>query len=475
MDTATPADAKLSVIAADATKKLADFAAGLKYQDLPAEVVRHTKLLALDAIGCCLYGSTLPWTRKLIDMIREEGGAQRAAVIGAGFKTSISQAALANSTAGHAFESDDMHKASLFHPGSICLPVALACAEAEGGKSGRDVITAMVAGNEVGTRVGMAGTMGLFFRGWHPQGTSGTFVSGATASNMLGLNAEQTRDAIGIAATQASGLMAAQEGAMVKRMHSGRAAQSGVYGALLARRGFTGIKNVIEADFGGFLSTMTDKVDADKLTKGLGSEWETLIVGFKPFSSVASIQAALDALRQLMQQNKLTADDIADLRADVSTMTHVHCSWEYKAQGVTAAQMNLFFGLAAIATDGNAFVDQYREDRLRDPKILDIIKRTKSDPDPEIDNMGPLFRHAARVYVRTKDGRELKKEMLHRLGSPENPLKPEQVHEKFRTLARHCLSPADTDAVINLTQSLDQQEDLGKLTAILAKATTAAK
>ena len=333
----------------------------------------------------------------------------------------------------------------------------------------------MVAGYEVGTRVGMAGTMGLFFRGWHPQGTSGTFVSGATASNILGLNAEQTRDAIGIAATQASGLMSAQEGAMVKRMHSGRAAQSGVYGALLARRGFTGIKNVIEADFGGFLSTMTDKVDAEKLTKGLGREWETLVVGFKPFSSVASIQAALDALRQLMQQNKITADDIADLRADVSTMTHVHCSWEYKAQGVTAAQMNLFFGLAAIATDGNAFVDQYREDRLRDPKILDIIKRTKSDPDPEIDNMGPLFRHAARVYVKTKDGRELKKEMLHRLGSPENPLKPEQVHEKFRTLAKHCLSPADMEAVMNLTQNLDKQDDLGKLTAILAKATTAAK
>ena len=415
---------KLSVVAEGATRKLAEFTTLLKYEALPSEVVEHTKLLALDAIGCCLYGSTLPWTRKLIDMIREEGGSPRAAVFGAGFRTSVSQAVLANSTAGHAFESDDMHKASLFHPGSICLPVALACAEAEGSRTGRDVITGMVAGYEVGTRVGMAGTMGLFFRGWHPQGTSGTFVSGATAARMLNLDADQTQDAIGIAATQASGLMSAQEGAMVKRMHSGRAAQSGVYGALLARRGFTGIKNVVEADFGGFLTTMSATVDAEKITKGLGQEWETMIVGFKPFSSVASIHSALDALRQIMQQNKLTAEDIAKVHVGLSTMTHVHCAWEYKAQGVTAAQMNLFFGLAAIATDGDAFVNQYREDRLRDARILKFIKRIEAVADKEIDDMGPLFRHASRVTVTTRDGATHSLEMLHRLAALKIHSKP---------------------------------------------------
>ena len=436
----------------------------------PQRSVRHTKLLALDAIGCCLYGSTLPWTRKLIDMIREEGGSERAAVFGAGFRTSMSQAVLANSTAGHAFESDDMHKASLFHPGSICLPVALACAEAEGHKTGRDVITAMVAGYEVGTRVGMAGTMGLFFRGWHPQGTSGTFVSGATAAHMLRLDADQTQDAIGIAATQASGLMSAQEGAMVKRMHSGRAAQSGVYGALLARRGFTGIKNVVEADFGGFLTTMSATVDADKITKGLGHEWETMIVGFKPFSSVASIHSALDALRQIMQQNKLTPEDVVKVHVGLSTMTHVHCAWEYQAQGVTAAQMNLFFGLAAIATDGDAFVNQYREDRLCDGRILDFIKRIEAVADKGIDDMGPLFRHASRVTVTTRDGKQHSVEMLHRLGSPENPLKPEQVHQKFRTLARHCLSDKQIDELVDLTQTLDKVDDLSRLTSILGAA-----
>ena len=201
MDTTQPADQKLSVVARGSTRTLSEFVAGLKFSDLPKEVVEHTKLLALDAIGCSLYGATLPWTRRLIEVIREEGGAPRATVFGAGFRTSATQAALANSTAAHAFEGDDMHKASLFHPSSIGVPVALACAESEGGRTGRDVITALVAGYEVGPRVGMAGTMGLFFRGWHPQGTSGTFTAGAAAARVLGLDADQTQDAIGIAGT----------------------------------------------------------------------------------------------------------------------------------------------------------------------------------------------------------------------------------------------------------------------------------
>ena len=146
---------------------------------------------------------------------------------------------------------------------------------------------------------------------------------------------------------------------------------------------------------------------------------------------------------------------------------------EYKAQGVTAAQMNLFFGLAAIATDGDAFVNQYREDRLRDARILKFIKRIEAVADKEIDDMGPLFRHASRVTVTTRDGATHSLEMLHRLGSPENPLKTDQVHQKFRTLARHCLSDKQIDDLISLTQALDKIDDLGQVTSILGAATSA--
>ena len=375
----------------------------------------------------------------------------------------ISQAALANSTAAHAFECDDMHKASLFHPSSIGVPVALACAESEGGRTGRDVITALVAGYEVGPRVGMAGTMGLFFRGWHPQGTSGTFTAGATAARMLGLNADQTQDAIGIAGTQAAGLMSAQEGAMVKRMHSGRAAQSGVLGGLLARKGFTGIKEIIEADFGGFLSTLSAKHDPAKLTQGLGKEWETLIIGFKPFSTVASIQAALDALRQIMQKNGLKADDLASIEARVATMCHVHAAWEYKAQGVTAAQMNLFYGMSVIAYDGVAFTSQYRESRLEDPKILAFIAKQAAYVDPEIEAMGKDFRHACRVKVTTKDGRSFEKLELYRRGSPEKPLSPAEIVDKFHNVVAPCMARADAQRIVDLVERLETMADLKPL------------
>ncbi len=452
----------------NATRDLASFASRLKFEDIPAVAVEHMKNCVLDSIGCCLHGVTLPWTRKVQEMVLAEGGAPVASIFGGGGKTSVSQAVLVNGTAGHAFELDDIHKESIVHPGSLAMPVAVALAEAAGGASGRDLITAMVAGYEVGTRVGNAATMSLFLRGFHPQGTSGAFVAAATAGRMLALDPAKMQHTLGIVGSQAAGLMAAQEGAMVKRFHCGRAAQSGVYSALLARRGFTGITNVLEAPYGGYLSSLSDKPVPAKLTAGLGTVWETVNVGYKPHASVTSIHTALDALADLMRENRLGADDIARVDAGLSHMTHVHCAWKYEAQGVTAAQMNLYYGLAVIALDGAAFVEQYRENRLRDPRILDFIGRIHASVDPGIEAMGPAFRHAARLKVETRDGRVLTREILHRRGSPENPLKPGDIEHKFRNVARACLAPRRLERVIELCKTLDRLEDSSELSAILA-------
>jgi len=452
----------------NATRDLATFASKLRYDDIPQEAVERIKYCALDSIGCCLHGVTLPWTRKVQDMAVAEGAAPVASIFGGGGKTSVALAALVNGTAGHAFELDDMHKESIVHPGTLATPVALALAESAGGSSGRDVITAMTAGYEVGTRVGNAATMSLFLRGFHPQGTSGAFVAAATAGRMLGLDAAQMQNALGVAGPQGAGLMAAQEGAMVKRFHCGRAAQSGVYSALLAKRGFTGISNVLEAPYGGFLSSLSDKPIPAKLTAGLGSTWETLNVGYKPHASVTSIHTSLDALADLMKENKLSVDDVARVDVGLSHMTYVHCAWKYEAQSVTAAQMNLYYGLAVIALDGAAFVDQYRDERLRDPRILDFIGRIGAAVDPEIEAMGPVFRHAARLTVKTRDGRTLKREILHRRGSPENPLKPGDIEYKFRNVAKGCLSPKRIERVIELCKTLDRLADTRELISILA-------
>src|SRR4029078_8613951 len=141
------------------------------------------------------------------------------------------------------------------------------------------------------------------------------------------------------------------------------------------------------------LSSYSDKPNARRLTEGLGKTWETLAVGYKPPAAGTSIHTALDGLREIMREHELGAGDVQKVEVGLSPMTHVHCAWEYKAQGVTAAQMNLFYGLAVIALDAMAFTDQYRETRLADPPILDFIQRTAAYVDPEIEGMGAPFRH----------------------------------------------------------------------------------
>lgn len=456
-------NAKTDPLLPDATRDLARFGAALKYADLSREVVARIKSSILDSLGCCLFGATLPWTRKVASLAEREGARPVASLIGLGGRTSPSLASLVNGTSGHAFELDDIHKESIVHAGSIATPVALALAEQQGNATGRDVITSMVAGYEIGHRVGSAATMSLFFRGFHPQGTSGTFVAAATAARMLNLDATRFQHALGMAGSQAGGLMAAQEGAMVKRFHSGRAAQSGVYAAELARDGFTGIVDVLEAPYGGYLSSYSDEPNPVRLTEGLGMTWETLAVGYKPHASVTSIHSALDGLKEVMQDNGVVADDIAKLEVGLSPMTHVHCAWEYKAQGVTAAQMNLFYGLAVIALDGAAFTEQFRESRLNDPRVLDFIGRVTAHVDPEIEAMGPAFRHASRLRLTTRDGRQLEKLSLHRRGSPENPIPPEEIVHKFRNIVAPCMSREDAEAIIALVDRFETLVDLSEL------------
>lgn len=451
-----------------ATRNLAAFAAQLQFADLPKEVIERIKLSVLDSIGCCLFGATLPWTRKVADLAIAEGARPAASLMGMGRKTSVALAALVNGTAGHAFELDDIHKESIIHIGSLATPVAFAFAEERKGTTGPDIITAMTAGYEVGARVGNAATMSLFFRGFHPQGTSGAFAAAATAARMLALDASRFQHALGIAGSQAGGLMAAQEGAMVKRFHSGRAAQSGVYAASLAAADFTGILDVLEAPYGGYLTCYSNEPNPPRLTAGLGTTWETLNVGYKPHAAVTSIHTALDGLAEIMRENRLKAEDVERVEAGLSPMTHVHCAWEYKAQGVTAAQMNLYYGLAAIALDGMAFTEQYREGRLGDPKILDFIRRITAYVDAEIEGMGAPFRHAARMKVRAKGGRSFEKLLLHRRGSPEHPLKPEDIEYKFRHVVSPCLSRAHTDRIVKLVGSLEQLQDLSELIGLVA-------
>jgi 2-methylcitrate dehydratase PrpD len=438
-----------------ATRQLAEFAVALDYDDLPPPVVERLKHCILDALGCSIFGATLPWTRMLIDLVIEEGGNPQARVIGTALRTSVSQAVLIGATAGHGFEMDDIHAAAHLHAGSLAIPTALAIADAQLAISGRRLIAAIAAGYEVGLRVSLAATGKLFMRGHHFQGACGPFVAAATAANLLRLTPEAARHAIGIAGSFGAGLMAAQEGAMSKRLHCGRAAQAGVTGAMLAARGFTGIPNVLEASYGGFLSTFSGEPKLEHLTEGLGARWEILSVGFKPYATAASVQSVLFAIDGLMTENSLSADDIAEVVIHCSTMAHRHCAWPYEPVGVTAAQMNLFFTSAMMIVDGNALQDQFREDRLTDPAALAMIERIRIEVDPKYDVGGDATRHCARVLLVTTDGRRFDREVLERPGSPGNPLTPRQLQRKFETLAATVLSPERIADVIDTVAALE--------------------
>ncbi|MEA2726123.1 MAG: hypothetical protein QOF70_598 [Acetobacteraceae bacterium] len=453
---------------ANATRDLAEFAAGLRFADIPTRVVDHAKLCVLDGLGVALFGSGLPWTGHVRELARAEGSTPVASFWGTPYRGSIAQAALVNGTAGHAFEMDDIHKESIVHPNSLACPVAFAFAEAAGGMSGRDLLTAIVAGYEVGTRVGNAATMALFLRGFHPQGTSGAFVAVATAGRILGLSADQMQHAFGIAGSMGAGLMAAQEGAMVKRLHAGRAAQAGVQAALLAQRGFTGILDVLEAGYGGFLSSFSGRPDAARLTAGLGSQWETTEVGFKLYPSVTSIHTALDALDTVMTEQSLHADDIERISVGCSHMTFVHTAWPYKPAGVTAAQMNLFYGLAVIALHRDASVRQYDEQRLADPAVLGFIARISAFEDDGLEAMGAPFRHACRLTLTTRDGRVFSQERLARRGSPEDAVGEAEIVRKFDANVRAILSGEAADALRQRVMGLDKLDDTGDLTVRLS-------
>jgi aconitate decarboxylase len=454
----------------DATRSLAEFAAGLRFAAIPAAVVAHAKLALLDGIGVCLHGATLPWTRHVQAMVLAEGGAPAATLWTTGQRGSLAQAALANGTAGHAFEMDDIHRDSVLHPNSLTTPIALGQAEAVGGLPGPAVLTAIIAGYEVGTRVGNAATTALFLNGFHPQGTSGTFCAAATAGHLLGLDAARMQHALGIAGSMGAGLMAAQEGAMVKRLHAGRAAESGVRAAALAARGFTGITDVLEAPYGGFLSAIARTPIPAKLTAGLGEVWETANTGFKMYPSVTSIHSALDALRAVMAEHALTAPQIDRIEVGVGHMTHVHTAWPYRPAGVTAAQMNIFYGLAVTALHGAATAEHYREDRLEDPALLGFIPRITVAEDAGLEAMGAAFRHACRLAVHTTDGRVLRQQVLHRRASPENPVTPAEVEAKYRANVAGLLSPAAVDEVAALVARLDRLDSTAPLTALLATA-----
>ncbi len=451
------------------TFRLAEFAAGLTYEQVPPEAVKHMKLCLLDTIGCGLYGSTLPWGDIMAEFVQERGGLPEASLWGKGGRVPAEAAALANGTFVHGFEMDDLHPRSILHPGAVTMPVVLALGEAQGGISGKEALTALIAGYEVGARVGMSVGAQHLRRGFHPTGTIGTFAAAAAAGRTLGLATGSMVHALGIGGSQAGGLMAAQYSSMVKRMHAGRAAQSGVYGALLARRGFTGITDILEADYGGFCTTYAEKPDFTALTAGLGETYETLHVGFKPYCCCGSNHTSLDAVQELLKRHALAKEQIEKIRIYTTQATKLHVGWPYRPESITTAQMNLYYCVAALLKDGEIFVDQFGEERLADPGILSWIDRIEVLHDPALDAAGDAGRHAVRVEMAMACGAVYVTESRHAWGSAHKPMTEEEVRQKFARLTAKVLPRERGEKLAAVIDDLEQLADLAPLLELLNK------
>ena len=363
-----------------------------------------------------------------------------------------------------------MHRTAVLHVGAVTLPALIAAAESHAQLSGREFLTAAVAGYEIGPRVGLCMGQEHIGQGWHSGATVGVFSAAAGASRALKLSADATVHALGIAGTQSSGLMAAQYGAMVKRMHAGRAAQSGLYAALLASRGFTGIVDVFEAPYGGFCTTFSrsqDRFDLSQLSAGLGERFETMRISPKFFSCVGSNHTTLDALRDICKRHPFAPDDIDHIVVHASQVTLDHAGWPYKPEGLTAAQLNLAFCVATLLIEGDVFVEEFTPDCVDDPARIVLARKVKVVHDPAITALGAAHRHKVNVEVHFRDGSVERETREAPRGSEHAFASADDIVAKFRKLARSVMPYKQQDALIDAVLHVDELPDSRALIGLL--------
>jgi 2-methylcitrate dehydratase PrpD len=460
-------DAKQDFSAA-VTLQLGQWLSGLELSSVPDDVLSHLKLCLLDSIGCGLYGATQPWGRIAGDVAVSLSGGGTASLFARAEKVSPADAALANGTAIHGFEIDDAHVTSSLHPGAVTLPACLAVAEARGA-SGAELLTALAAGYEVGLRVGVCAGISHSTSGYHVTGTVGSVGAAAAAARMAKLSPLQSAHALGIGATQASGLYGARTGAMTKRFHAGRASQSGVLAGYLARQAFTGSLDALESPFGGFMSTLRGEHDTVTILADLGTRWETARVGLKPYAACASAHTTIDGVLELRRRG-LSPNNLDRMTVRMSRKGHLNIGWPYRPGEVIAAQMNGSYAAAVALLDGEAFIDQYAEARLSDPRILALIRRIDIRHDPALDRGGAAKRHAVTIDAVRKDGGSLSTTVEQRHGSADRPLSRDEVRMKFRRLAAATLPPSETEELIGLAETIERQPDVSRLATLIAAA-----
>lgn len=390
-------------------------------------------------------------------------------------------AALLNSSFIQGFELDDWHSEAPLHSNSIILPALLAAAEHLKSSStskpatidGRKFLLAYLVGLEVGPRVGngLHGTH-MLTRGWHSGAVFGPSSSSTSVSKMMDLPSNAIEDAIGIACTQAGGLMSAQYESEVKRMQHGFASRNGLFAALLARGGYIGIKKVYERPYGGYLAAFgqgsgkTPEYLVDEITKGLGTKWQTLGVRAKPYAAMAGTHGSIDCIRKLQKEH---ADQLKDL-SEIVTITlemgevaHAHGGWDVKRPLTsTGAQMSNAYAAATQLHDGQVLAAQFRHDMLERDVLWELIEKTTCHKN---ENSPSKWTQSATILFR--DGTSITAEVNAAWGV-DPPMTNEEIVEKWRAITENVIDVERREKIEQLCLNIEDVDDITKLADLLA-------
>jgi 2-methylcitrate dehydratase PrpD len=435
---------------------LVDIVLGLELASLPADVVAGAQRSMTDWVGTAIRGSVEPLADAIVKVIEQTGGEPQATIVARRRKASVLMAAMANGAQSHALDFDDTHLPSIVHASSPVAPVVLALGEWKH-RSGADVLAAFIAGFEVETRIGRQIGRRMTERGWHVTGNLGHFGAAAAAGKLLGLNATQLANALGVAGTQAAGLTASF-GTMAKPFHPGKAAMNGVLSAMLAREGFTGGTQVIDGP-GGLPQTYLGVDDMSAAGEDLGKRWEILENSTKFYAACHLTHASVDAARALREQVAPVADAIESIRCRVYPLV-MNVANQRDPQTDLEAKFSIAYCVASGLLRGNAGEADFGAAVLRDPALRRLIPRVTPEPDPSV-GIG-----AAEVTITLKDGRVLQHRTTAARGTPGNPGTRDDLEEKFRGLAGVVLPAAQVETLVLALRRLPDVPDVAEIAAL---------
>jgi 2-methylcitrate dehydratase PrpD len=448
-----------------AAQTIAEWATNLSSDDIPEDVVEHAKLHFLDTIGCGYAASALGVATEGRTAMAELGGEGQSSVVGLDGALPAPNAAFANGMLCHGLDYDDTHADSVSHVSVVVCPASLATAEAQG-SSGAELLTAIVAGNEIVTRVGMAAS-GLFHaRGFHPTAVCGIFGGTASAARLIGADAAATASALGIAGSFAGGLFAYLDDATAtKPFHPAWAAHGSILAARLASLGGEGPPGVIEGRFGlyhAFVGAAKGELPIDEQLADLGSRWETPRIAYKPYPACHFIHGSLGATAGL---SPLDPDEIEDIlvtipEAGVSLVLEP-ADRKIAPRTVYEAKFSLQYSTAAMLVNGAAGLSAYSDEAIADPRVLDLARRVRYET-KAYETYPAAFPGGVRITM--KDGRVLEGELPHQRGGPDNPLSAEEVRAKFR---ENSLLACGEEQVEALEYTILHLEDVADVRGLL--------